>query len=265
MMTGETIGLSDRGLTLGDGLFETLLAEDGVLRDVAPHLARMAAGCAVLGLPPPDPAQAEGRLRQALAAAGLLGGRAAVRLTLTAGAGGRGLDRPEAPVPVLFAAAAPAPALARPAHLILAEVRRNDASPASRLKTLSYLDNVLARREARAAGADEAVMLNTRGEVACAAAANIFWLSGDVLNTPALDCGVLAGIARARVLNAAVELGLVVREVRAGPDALREADAVFLTNSLIGVQAVGRLAGRDVAQAEIIVSKIRTAAFAAFA
>ncbi len=261
----EGIGPADRGLTLGDGLFETLLAEAGTLSDLGPHLARMAQGCAALGLPAPDPAEAERRMQRALQDARLLDARAAVRLTLTAGRGGRGLDRPATLAPTLFASAAPAPAPVGPAMVVVAQVRRNDLSPASRLKTLSYLDNVLARREALAVGADEAMMLNTRGEVTCAAAANIFWLAEGVLYTPALECGALAGVARARVLRAAVGLGVVAREIRAGLEAVREAEAVFLTNSLIGVRCVARLDGRDIAEGHAVVSKIKDAAFRDFA
>lgn len=230
----------DRGLLLGDGLFETLLAIDGQLVRPAAHLDRMAAGCAVLGLPPLDRAQAERLMAQALVAAPP---RAAVRLTLTAGSGGRGLDRPPTPEVRMIATTAPAPRPTSPARLATATVRRNEASPAARLKTLSYLDNVLARREAQAAGAEEALMLNTRGELACAAAANLFWISEDRLFTPDLACGVLAGTMRARVLAAARQSGVEVLEVRAGPDALASAQAVFLTNALIGLRPVSALDG----------------------
>src|SRR5206468_188812 len=132
--------------------------------------------------------------RAAVRQAGLEASRAAVRVTLTAGSGGRGLERPAALRRRLFATAARADAPTAPASLIVAQVQRNQASPASRLKTLAYLDNVLARREAVAAGADEAVMLNTLGEVACAAAANIFWVRGEAVFTPAAQTGRLDGI-----------------------------------------------------------------------
>lgn len=228
---------TDRGLLLGDGLFETMLAIDGDLRRLAAHLDRMAAGCAVLALPF-DRAEAERLAREAAPAEG----RFAVRLTLTAGSGGRGLDRPAAPVPCLFATAAPSAPATTPASLIVARTRRNEGSPAARLKTLSYLDNVLARTEARDAGADEAVMLNNRGEVACAGAANLFWIAGARLFTPRLDCGALAGITRARILAARP-----VEEVAAGMAELEAADAIFLTNSLIGVRPVSRLGDRSFA------------------
>ena len=239
---------ADRGFTLGDGLFETVAAEDGVLRDVGRHLDRMAAGCAVLGLPAPDRAEAE-RLMQLALGAGRPG-QWAVRLTLTAGSGGRGLDRPDPLSPVMVATAAPAPRPAGPARLVTSSVRRNDGSPASRLKTLAYLDNVLARREARDAGADEAVMLNTRRQVAGAAAANLFWIIGGELFTPALDCGVLDGITRADLIGRARSLGVVVHEVEAGPERLAAADAMLITNSLIGLRAVASLDGRELPGSE---------------
>jgi branched-subunit amino acid aminotransferase/4-amino-4-deoxychorismate lyase len=239
-----TLPLDDRGLLLGDGLFETVLAKDGRLVLWDEHIGRMAASCAALGLPGPDVAAARGLCEAAVEAAGLGGVRAAVRLTLTAGSGGRGLDRPAAPRVRLFATAAASPRPEEPARLVTAGVRRNEGSPASRLKTLSYLDNVLARREA---APDEALMLNGRGEIACAAAANVFWLAEGRLFTPALDCGVLAGVMRARVLEQATALGVEPGEVRAGREALAAAEAIFLTSSLVGARAVSSLDGRALA------------------
>lgn len=234
MIPHDAMPLDDRGLLLGDGLFETLLAVDGSVPHLSAHLDRMAAGCETLNLPFTRD-EAERLVRKAAPAAG----RFAVRLTLTAGSGGRGLDRPAAPSIRLFATAATSEPVTTPASLIVALVRRNEGSPVSRLKTLSYLDNVLARAEARAAGVDEAVLLNNRGEIACAGAANLFWVEGGRLFTPRLDCGVLAGITRARLM--ALE---AVEEVAAGVEALGRAEAVFLTNSLIGVRPVSRLGER---------------------
>lgn len=230
----------DRGLTLGDGLFETLLAHDGVLAFADEHLARLARGCETLRLPPPDLAAARELCRKAAAS---VPRAAAVRLTLTAGSGGRGLDRPPSPVLRLFASASPVTAPSGAAVLVTSAVRRNEGSPASRLKTLGYLDNILAREEARAAGADEALMLNNAGEIACAAAANIFWLKGGRLFTPALDCGVLDGVIRAKVLEIAASEGLQPVEVRAKRSEIDAAEAIFLTNSLVGLRPVGALDG----------------------
>jgi branched-subunit amino acid aminotransferase/4-amino-4-deoxychorismate lyase len=247
-----SIDLSDRGLLLGDGLFETLLWRDGEPVLFEEHARRMRAGCEALGLPAPEAGELRRAAEAAVREAGVDGARAAVRLTWTAGSGGRGLDRPEAMRPRLFATAAPAPAQQSAVGLRTVSVRRNEGSPASRLKTLAYLDNVLARAEARAAGADEALILNNRGEVACAAAANLFWVSDGILVTPALSCGVLDGILRTAAMQAARELGLAVVEVAAERSALDQAQGLFLTNSLIGVREVAALNGAPVQQSPIV-------------
>jgi branched-chain amino acid aminotransferase/4-amino-4-deoxychorismate lyase len=143
---------------------------------------------------------------------------------------------------VLSATAAELGPVEDAARLVTSAVRRNERSPASRIKSLSYLDNVLARAEARAAGGDEALMLNTAGEVACAAAANVFWIRHGTVFTPALDCGVLDGIIRGETLRACARLGIPVEEVRAAPALLKGAP-IFLTNSLAGVRPVASLNG----------------------
>ena len=232
----DAIPLDDRGLLLGDGLFETLLFTRGGLVLPEAHARRMAEGAAFLGLPAPTIEAFAACAQAAVVRAGLLAARAAVRVTLTAGSGGRGLDRPATVGARLFATAAPAAIPSASATLVIAATCRNHASPASRLKTLAYLDNVLARREAIAAGADEAIMLNTLGEIACAAAANLFWVTSDVLMTPALETGRLDGVMARQVIAAAANLGLEVRQVRQDPTALAAAAALFLTNSLIGVR-----------------------------
>jgi branched-chain amino acid aminotransferase/4-amino-4-deoxychorismate lyase len=239
----DAIPGDDRGLLLGDGLFETMLWTGGTLPHLHAHLSRMAAGCEVLGLLPLDVEAARALCLAVPGEVGLQGVRSAVRLTLTAGSGGRGLDRPATLTPRLAATAAAAPAPTTPVDLMLAKTRRNEGSPAARLKTLSYVDNVLARAEAKAVGADEAVMRNNHGDLTCAAAANLFWITNGHLFTPALHCGVLEGLARGRVLDLARRLEVEIHEVATGAEALDEADAVFLTNSLIGVRPARRFEG----------------------
>jgi branched-chain amino acid aminotransferase/4-amino-4-deoxychorismate lyase len=129
---------------------------------------------------------------------------------------------------------------------MLTSVRRNATSVTAHHKTLAYLDNVMARREALAVGADEAVMLNQDGDLACAAASNLFWIEGEQLLTPDLSCGVLAGTERARVLAKAAEAGIETRLVQAPAEALQKADGIFLTNSLNGLWPVSHWQGRAV-------------------
>jgi len=239
--------IDDRGFLLGDGLFETVLFRAGQPVLWEAHVARLCRGCATIGLPPPDAERLLAEARRVLADRGLEDARAAVRLTWTAGSGGRGLGRPEPLTPRLIAAAAVSARPEGPATVMVSAIRRNPGSPSARLKSLNYLDNVLARREAAAAGADEALLLDTAGHVACATAANLFWITDGRLYTPSLSCGVLDGIMRAQVIAAAP-----VEEVRAKLDIVLKAEAAFLTSSLIGLRTVKALGERSLGPHPII-------------
>lgn len=228
------IALDDRGFTLGDGLFETVLALAGELQAIDRHLARLRSSAEAIGLSPTDPDKAVAAMRAAITQAGLGKSRAAVRLTYSAGPGGRGLERPVMPSPVMVAVASASPLWEGPARLAVSTIRRNEGAPSSRFKTLSYIDNIMARREAMERGAQEAVLLNHAGHVAGAAAGNLFWLDGDVLCTPSIECGALPGVMRAQVIEAALAEGRRVREDRFQLAALQAGRDLFITNALIG-------------------------------
>lgn len=244
--TTAPLDLTDRGLTLGDGLFDTALALGGRVAFAEAHIARLVTSADALGIP-----AAPDRIREAMRAlAGAGGGtgeRLAIRTTLTRGSGPRGLKPPEDPSPTLFATAAPSARSTAfaPLRLWPTSIARNDTSPAARLKTLGYGDAVLAARDAAAAGFDEALFCNTRGRVACAGTGNLFGLFGEILVTPPLTDGVLAGIVRAEILALAAGCGLRAEERSLSLPDLMGAEAVFLTNSLrllAPVTAVGETA-----------------------
>ncbi|KMO11094.1 aminotransferase class IV [Methylobacterium platani] len=249
--------LADRGLLLGDGVFDTAMALGGTVVAEAAHLARLAASAAALGFAF-DEAEARAGIR-ALAAALP---RAAIRTTVTRGPGPRGLRPPAEPRPVLWASAAPLRPGTAFAELSLgwSAIRRNETSPAARHKTLGYLDAVMAAEAAAGQGHDEAIFLTMQGRVACAGTGNLFAVSGRTIVTPPLEDGVLAGIVRARVLALAPRLGLAPAERPLTPDALAGAEAVFLTNSLRLVAPVRRIGERDYASAgHPVVSALRSA------
>jgi len=221
---------TDRGLTLGDGLFDTGLALGGRVAFADAHIARLVASAETLGIP----AEAE-RIRTAMRTLAGQGERLAIRTTLTRGSGPRGLKPPENPHPTLFATAAPSARSTAfaPLRLWPTAIARNDTSPASRLKTLGYGDAVLAAREAAAAGFDEALFCNTRGRVTCAGTGNLFALFGATLVTPPLADGVLPGIMRAEIFcGLAAGCGLQAEERSLSLSEFLDSDAVFLTNSL---------------------------------
>ncbi len=233
----------DRGFLLGDALFETLLARNGNIAFLEEHLVRLAAGANILGIPLPI---STGHLAIAcemvLEANGLIDApRAALRVTLTRGPGPRGLVPPVNPAPTLLVSAAESASPPASQSAIIATPRRNALSPTSRLKAAPYLDNLLAREEARARGADEALMLDTSGYLACASVANVFLWEGERLVTPAEECGILPGITRAAVLELAGRLGIDAAEEMIMPQRLPRADGVFLTNSLIGIVPLSRI------------------------
>jgi branched-chain amino acid aminotransferase len=222
-----TISPADRGLLLGDGLFETLRAERGAPLHAARHLARLRGGAAVLALPLHWP---DDMLMDAMSAVlgALARNEAALRLTLTRGPALRGVLPPDTPSPTCLITAAPLPPPPPPARVITATItRRNEHSPLSRLKTLNYLDSILARQEAAIRGADDAILLNTAGRVAEATAGTVFiTLRGETI-TPPISEGALPGIARALLL----ESGAASERPLTRAD-LASAESAFIANSL---------------------------------
>ncbi|MFZ3033615.1 MAG: aminotransferase class IV [Parvibaculum sp.] len=237
----------DRGLLLGDGLFETMLARFGNIAFLDDHIIRLAAGANILGIPFPESlSHIVIACEMLLEANGLIDApRVAIRITLTRGPGPRGLLPPDNPRPSLMITAAESPAPASSQSAMLTAPRRNALSPASRLKALPYLDNLIAREEAHARGADEALMLDTSGHLACASVANIFLWEGERLVTPAEECGILPGVTRAAVLALAERQKINIREDMISPERLTQCDGAFLTNSLVGIMPLSRLDERE--------------------
>ena len=235
--------MGDRGLLLGDGVFDTALALQGRVAFEVAHADRLAAAAQALGF-----SVDRGRIVAAMRALAGTTTLAAIRTTLTRGPGPRGLTPPPEPKPFLFGSVAPARAALffAPLRLMPTAIARNDTSPATRLKTLGYLDAVLAGREAQANGFDEALFLNTKGRVACAGTGNLFAVSGEGIVTPPVSEGVLPGIVRAEIVSRlAPALGLTVEERPLLPSELEAAEALFVTNSLRLLAPVTALGARS--------------------
>ncbi|CAH1667080.1 MULTISPECIES: aminotransferase class IV [unclassified Chelatococcus] len=246
-----TLAAGDRGLLLADGLFETVLIVGGRPWRLMEHLTRLRNSADAIGMPiDTRPEEAILALAAHAAANADLGGLGAVRVTITRGAGPRGLRLPPNPSPCVFATIAPwQPVMAfRPLRLQLAAIRRNEFSPLSRMKSLSYLDNILALEDAVRQGCDDALLLNTRGTVAATSAGNVFALRADLLVTPPIEDGVLPGITRQVVLAAAAGIGLSVREQSLTIAELKAADAAFATNSLRLICPIASLDGEEISR-----------------
>ena len=215
---------TDRGLTLGDGLYETIRAKGGRPLRLAAHLARLATGAETLGIPLPD-IDITAALRDVLAANAMAD--AVLRLTLTRGPAARGLATPAKATPTLLITANPPVPAPAPARLIIARTtRRNEHSPTARCKTLNGLDNIIARREAEAAGADDALLLNTVGNLAESTIANLFVVIDGVCWTPPVADGALPGVMRAELVARA---GVRIRSLTLSD--LQQASEAFLSNA----------------------------------
>ena len=240
----------DRGLLYGDGLFETLRAYGGVPFLLDEHAARLNASAAALRMGAELDSAVLGD-----AIAGLLGlnelSDAYVRITLTRGPHAGRLELEPAREPTLVVVAQPLRPLPPSRYdpgstAVVASIRQNADSPLPRHKTLNYLNNLLARTEAHDRGADEALLLNTRGEVAEAASSNLFLVLDGSLVTPSIEANILPGITRAEVLRLAGEAGKPTEERTVRPDELLAADEAFLTNSVAQIVPLRSIEGRPI-------------------
>jgi len=241
------VSVLDRGFLFGDALFETMRAYRGRLFRAGAHADRLAASARALRMA--LPCTKEGMLRSAheLVRRNELDD-AYVRVTLSRGTGGKGLgldgDFARTLVIVARTLTPYAPHLySEGMSLVTASIRQNAESPVPRHKTANYLTYLVARQEAADAGADEALLLNTRGEVAEASVANVFAVTGACVVTPPPGAGILPGITRGAVIELCAAHGIPCAERTVTPPELARASEVFLTNSLMEVMPVRSLDG----------------------
>lgn len=272
LVPADAVAISpyDRGLLLGDGVFETMRAYDGRLFGLAAHLARLQHGAAVLGLD--LPADCATALPRTLAANGWR--EAVLRLTVTRGPapadrGGLLLAAPPPPTVLVtgrsLAGGAPYPARFYTDGLALATVGppRNEQSPLSGCKSLNYGDQILARQAAARAGADEALQCNSQGAVVGASVANVFLVRAGTLYTPAPASGCLPGVTRAVVLDLARAAGLACVEGVLAPADFAAAAEAFLTNTLLEIAPVRAVDGRVLPAAPGPITRVLQQALAA--
>lgn len=261
------LSLLDRGFTLADGLFETMRARGGTVFRLDAHLDRLFASARVLGIP-----IAPG-LRDHIAAASRTAftygyEHASVRLTVTRGPAPPGLAPPPHPAPTIALAIAPLTPASEPRSIVaaMATARRNEHALTSGMKTLSYTESVLALSIAKAAGADDAIFLDTAGHISEATASNFFAVIDGTLVTPPRSCGVLPGITRAAVLEIAPALGIDTAEREIAEPELAMASELFLTSSIREIAPLVRIAttaigtGRPGAITQRIISAYATLA-----
>jgi branched-chain amino acid aminotransferase len=220
----------DHGVTVGDGVFETVKIIDDRPFALSRHVARLCASAAGLGLPTPD----DGLIRDAIGVVmrGMHLPLGRLRLTWTGGIAALGSGRGDGPGTLTVIADEMSPAEPSTAIATVPWVR-NDRGAVAGLKTTSYAENVVALAYARDRGATEAVFANTKGHLCEGTGSNIFVVIDDALLTPPLASGCLAGVSRALVLHWCDAL-----EQALSMDVLQRADEIFLTSTTRDIQPV---------------------------
>jgi branched-chain amino acid aminotransferase len=249
--TDARVSVLDHGLLYGDGIFEGIRVFGGRVFRQELHLARLAASARAIGLELPGGIDAMREVvRETVRAHGTPD--AYVRLIVTRGPGALGVDPASCPRPNVLCvvdrvAIFPAEKLAVGLDLVTVSLRRPPPDVLDpRVKSLNYLNSVLAKMEARQRGADEALILNLAGNVAEASVANVFVARAGELRTPPATDGALEGITRQTVFELAGTLGIPARECTLGRFDLFAADEAFLTGTGAGIVPVRSLDGRPV-------------------
>ncbi|WP_406280213.1 aminotransferase class IV [Embleya sp. NBC_00896] len=225
------VRVDDHGLTVGDGVFETMKATGGRAFAMTRHLERLTRSARGLGLPDPDHALIRHACDEVLRA-NPLPGAGRLRITYTGGRSPLGSERGDA-APTVVVALGAAKERGESTAVVTVPWTRNENAPTTGLKTTSYADNVVMLAHAAARGATEALFANTAGNLCEGTGSNVFLVLEGRVVTPPLSAGCLAGVSRALVLE-----WVGAEEVDLPLSVLAEADEVFLTSSLRDVQGV---------------------------
>ncbi|MER3447833.1 MAG: aminodeoxychorismate lyase [Candidatus Dadabacteria bacterium] len=234
-------GFPLRSLFYGEGVFETFRWKTAPPVFWDRHLLRMRMGAESLGIPFPGIGDIERIIESAVFDSQIPD--AYVKICLLSQGSSVFYEIPQgASILIVIRQYQTSDGLIK-AHV--SSLRRSSTSPILRMKSLNYLENILARREARGLGFDEAVFLNEKGEITEGSASNIFWLKDGVLFTPSPECGLLSGVIRGVVIGIAEEIGIGFEEGHFDLDSLTSSQCAFFTNSLIGAISISQIDGLE--------------------
>ena len=244
------VSVFDRGFLFGDGVFETIRVFDSQLLFLNRHLQRLHHSCDCLNLSLPKPSPNWEILLKELVERNNLS-HSMIRITLSRGVGDLGLEPLVSSNSTVVIFPRPIPQLTEDekkygVSLTIVQTRRQPSCALpSQIKSLNYLNNILAKQEARAAHAFDGLLLNIEGFLAEATTSNFFFVKDKRLHTPSLECGILPGITREIVLELAKKEGIGIQEDAFRPEDLSDADEAFLTNTGFGVLPVNAMQARS--------------------
>ncbi|GGW34383.1 aminotransferase class IV [Streptomyces xantholiticus] len=235
------VSVFDHGMTVGDGIFETVKAVHGRPFALTRHLERLVRSADGLGLPEPDLDEVRHACAAVLAANPMPLGR--LRITYTGGLSPLGSDR-GTDGPTLVVAVGETVRRPDSTSVVTVPWTRNERGALTGLKTTSYAENVVALARAHREGASEALFANTVGQLCEGTGSNVFVVLDGELHTPPLASGCLAGVTRALTVE-----WTGAKETDLPFDVLDRAEEIFLTSTLRDVQAVVRIDGRGIGEA----------------
>jgi branched-chain amino acid aminotransferase len=238
------VSVFDHGLLYGDGVFEGIRAYNGIVFKLDEHITRLYDSAKIIRLRIPVPPEVmAGHVLETLRKNRLKD--AYIRLVVTRGPGDMGVDPANCVDPTLIIIAEPMATVLGPREpkvirLAISTVRRDAVDATTHeIKSLNYLNSILAKIEANSIGADDAILLDRRGFVSEASVTNLFMVKDGKLATPSSAAGILHGITRARVIRLCSDLGLEVQERDVTPFEVFTADEVFLVGTKSEIVAVG--------------------------
>jgi len=249
------VSVFDHGFLYGDGIYETMRAYDGIVFMLDRHIERLNRSASLIQLTVPSPDNIRDAVYETVRANGLKS--AYVRVTVSRGKGPIGLDPALCPKTTFVVIAEefreyPEKYYNEGVKFIIAKTRRNLRDALNpKIKSLNFLNNILAKIEAKKQGAYEAVMLNAEGLIAEGTVCNIFFVRNNILCTPSVDTGVLDGITRELVLGLAKGTGMQVWEGDFLPEDLFSASEVFFTNTTSEVMPVSQIGDVKYAVGEV--------------
>ncbi len=250
------ISIYDHGFLYGDGIFETLISYKGVVFKLDEHLHRLRRSASLIGMEIDKSNDELSHIIYATLEANELTD-AYIRVTVTRGTGPPGIDPSLCSSPTLLVMTRETSPL--PPHyytkgirVTIAETRRNLKEAVNpEIKSLNFLNNIQAKREAKKRDAFEALMLNAEGYITECTVSNIFFVKDSILYTPAVECGILNGITRIFVISLAKKIGITVNEGRYLPEELLEAAEVFITNTGIEILPVSDISDKPFQVGEV--------------
>ena len=259
---GARISPFDHGITVGDGVFETMAARHGKPFALSRHWARLKRSGEALGIVVPDIEVMRVAFAEVMRANGLTDAR--VRFTVTSGDGPPGTDQGHGET-TLLAVATPLVPWGPSEKVITVPWTRNDTGALVGVKCTSYAENVRALRAAKLAKAGEAILANTKGELCEGTGTNIFIIEDDVIVTPPLSSGCLGGITRGIVIEACNAAGIPLVERAIPFDRINGVEEAFLTSCTREIHPISEVDGRTLKRVPGELTLRAQRAFAAYA